>query len=157
MTRIRNKYTNQTYKKAVFHLHLMGVFFAISFVIVALSIGYILSDIKNSSKDVIVIVDGKNKPDFEKEQIQEILKPRAEIEHFGKDYTYVISEKGIIEQKGDKETIFLENVNVNSTFGHVKSDNLVVKNNRTILEFRGNPVLTINPINEAKNEKNTKN
>jgi hypothetical protein len=69
--------------------------------------------------------------------------PKMQLEPNSEDF-HVITADQAVWNVDKNETILYRNVKLDSTLGTIRCDTVNVKENNTLLEFRGNPVFILN-------------
>jgi len=135
------------YKKINKNISFLKNLYKIFTVLSAILFIYIILDMYSKSKTSINFTDDSKSST--KDRV--IINPKMQLEPNSDDFHIVISDKGIWDI--EKDEVELYNVKVDSTLGIITSDNLTIKDDNMLLEFRGNPVFTLN-LEKNKNEKN---
>lgn len=128
-------------KKKVKYLYYINKILLITSVIV---ITYIGSDIYSKSKKTISFQEVQKIQNADRI----IEQPRMQLEVMGQHFHYITANRAIWNP--NKDIIDLYNIKVDSTLGTMRSDILTIKNNNTLLEFRGNPIFNLYLENNKK-------
>lgn len=111
---------------------------------------YIALDMYFKSQKSISFAGGKS---AERVVERVVNNPRMQLEPNKSDFHYIISDKGVWNV--DKDEVDLYNVRADSTLGIITSDSVKVKDENSLLEFRGNPIFTLYLEQENNNNKET--
>lgn len=137
------------YKKIHKNLTLLKNLYKILVVLSAVMFIYIVVDMLARSKKSLSFVDD----DGTKTADRVIMKPKMQLEPNSEDFHLITSDKGVWDVEKDETKLY--NVKVNSTLGVITSDEVNIKDDNMLMEFRGNPVFTLN-LEEENNDNKEK-